>query len=278
MLQEKERELHGRDAEQPGPGAGAMNAATLATYPSLKAKRVVVTGGGSGIGAGLVEGFVRQGAEVVFLDVAEAESQALAAQFADAPIPPRFIACDLTDLDQLKAVLARIEKEVGPVEVLVNNAGNDDRHSLAQVTPAYWDERINVNLRHMLFAAQAVAPGMKAAGTGVIINFGSISWHLGLPDLVLYETAKAGIEGMTRALARELGPDGVRVVCVTPGNVKTPRQMKWYTPEGEAEIVAAQCLKDRIEPSHVASLVLFLASDDARMCTGHEYWIDAGWR
>jgi NAD(P)-dependent dehydrogenase (short-subunit alcohol dehydrogenase family) len=278
MLREKEKDVHGRAADKPGLGAGAMSTQGSAIYPSLKAKRVVVTGGGSGIGAGLVEGFVRQGAEVVFLDVAEAESRALAAQFADAPIAPRFIACDLTNLDQLKAVFARIEAEVGPIEVLVNNAGNDDRHTLAQVTPGYWDERINVNLRHMLFAAQAVAPGMKAAGQGVIINFGSISWHLGLPDLVLYETAKAGIEGMTRALARELGPDGVRVVCVTPGNVKTPRQMKWYTPEGEAEIVAAQCLKDRIEPAHVASLVLFLASDDARMCTGHEYWIDAGWR
>jgi D-xylose 1-dehydrogenase len=164
------------------------------------------------------------------------------------------------------------------VAVLVNNAGNDDRHTLDEVTPAYFDERIAVNLRHMIFCAKAVVPAMKANGGGAIINFGSISWHLGLPDLVLYETAKAGIEGMTRALARELGEDGIRVTCVVPGNIKTPRQMKWYTPEGEAEIVSQQCLKGRIEPEHVASLVLFLASDDARMCTGHEYWIDAGWR
>jgi NAD(P)-dependent dehydrogenase (short-subunit alcohol dehydrogenase family) len=134
-----------------------------------------------------------------------------------------------------------------------------------------------VNLRHMLFATKAAATGMKARGGGAIINLGSISWHLGLPGLLLYETAKAGIEGMTRALARELGPDNIRVTTVVPGNVKTPRQMKWYTPEGEAEIVAHQCLKARILPQHVASLVLFLASDDARMCTGHEYWIDAGW-
>ena len=134
-----------------------------------------------------------------------------------------------------------------------------------------------VNLRHMLFAAKAVAPGMKSRGGGAIINLGSISWHLGLPGLLLYETAKAAIEGMTRALARELGPDNIRVTTVVPGNVKTPRQMKWYTPEGEAEIVAAQCLKGRVMPAHVASLVLFLASDDGRMCTGHEYWIDAGW-
>jgi NAD(P)-dependent dehydrogenase (short-subunit alcohol dehydrogenase family) len=249
-----------------------------AIYPSLKGKRVVVTGGGSGIGAGLVEGFVRQGAQVAFLDIVEADSRALVDGLKDAETPPRFYRCDLTGLAEVKATLVRIAAELGPVEVLVNNAGNDDRHSLGEVTPEYWDNRMNVNLRHMLFCAQAVAPAMKAAGQGVIINFGSISWHLGLPDLVLYETAKAAIEGMTRALARELGPDGTRVVCVVPGNVKTPRQMKWYTPEGEAEIVAAQCLKGRIEPSHVASLVLFLASDDAALCTGHEYWIDAGWR
>jgi NAD(P)-dependent dehydrogenase (short-subunit alcohol dehydrogenase family) len=270
--------LQNQDAQRQAQNPSEKLPADLAIYPSLRGRRVVVTGGGSGIGAGLVEGFVRQGAEVVFLDVAQAESEALVKRLGAASPPPRFISCDLTDLDQLKAAFARIEREVGPVEVLVNNCGNDDRHGLSEVTPAYWDERINVNLRHLLFCAQAVAPGMKAAGRGVIINFGSISWHLGLPDLVLYETAKAGIEGMTRALARELGPDGVRVVCVAPGNVKTPRQERWYTPEGEAEIVAAQCLKGRILPEHVASLVLFLASDDARFCTGHEYWIDAGWR
>jgi NAD(P)-dependent dehydrogenase (short-subunit alcohol dehydrogenase family) len=245
-----------------------------AIYPSLEGKRVVVTGGGSGIGAGIVAGFARQGAEVIFLDVVDADSEALAAKLADSPIAPVYIRCDLTDLD----AVARTFAEIGPIDVLVNNAGNDDRHGLAEITPAYWDQRMAVNLRHMLFATQAVAPGMKARGGGAIINFGSISWHLGLPDLVLYETAKAGIEGMTRALARELGPDDIRVTCVVPGNVKTKRQEKWYTPEGEAEIVAAQALKGRLVPDHVASLVMFLASDDAALCTGHEYWIDAGWR
>jgi NAD(P)-dependent dehydrogenase (short-subunit alcohol dehydrogenase family) len=245
-----------------------------AIYPSLKSKRVVVTGGGSGIGAGLTAGFVRQGAEVIFLDIADEDSKALVAQLSGADIPPVYKHCDLMDLESLKATLA----EIGDVDVLVNNAGNDDRHKLADITPAYWDNRMGVNLRHMLFAAQAVAPGMAKRGGGAIINFGSISWHLGLEDLVLYETAKAGIEGMTRALARELGPDDIRVTCVVPGNVKTKRQEKWYTPEGEAEIVKAQCLKGRLVPDHVASLVLFLASDDAALCTGHEYWIDAGWR
>jgi NAD(P)-dependent dehydrogenase (short-subunit alcohol dehydrogenase family) len=253
-------------------GVGVAAAPKGAVYPSLQGRRVVVTGGGSGIGAGLVEAFVGQGAEVHFLDVLEAESRALVERLGEAA--PRFHACDLKDPGAIAAVFKRI----GPVDVLVNNAGNDDRHSLADVTPAYFDDRIAVNLRHMLFCAQAVVDGMKASGGGAIINFGSISWHLGLPDLVLYETAKAGIEGMTRALARELGPFGIRVTCINPGNVKTPRQAKWYTPEGEAEIVRQQCLKGRIEPRDVAALVMFLASDDARFCTGHEYWIDAGWR
>lgn len=245
-----------------------------AIYPSLKNKRVVVTGGGSGIGAALVDSFARQGAEVTFCDIAVEASKRLQAQLDHAPIQPRFRECDLTDLAAVKSFFA----EIGPIDVLVNNAANDDRHALGDITPEYWDERMAVNLRHLLFCSQAVVPGMKSRGGGAIINFGSVSWHLGLTDLVLYETAKAGIEGMTRGLARELGPDNIRVTCVIPGNVRTPRQLKWYTPEGEAQIVAQQCLKHRLLPDHVASLVTFLASDDARMCTGHAYWIDAGWR
>jgi NAD(P)-dependent dehydrogenase (short-subunit alcohol dehydrogenase family) len=251
---------------------------TSAVYPSLRDRLVVITGGGSGIGAALTEGFARQGARVAFIDFADAESKALEARLSQLTPAPQYSHCDLTDVDALKACLASIVAAHGPIEVLLNNAANDDRHSLAEVTPEYWDDRIAVNLRHLYFAAQAVAPAMRAAGTGVILNLGSISWHLGLPDLSLYETAKAGIEGMTRALARELGVDGIRVACIVPGNVKTPRQMKWYTPEGEAEIVAAQCLKGRIEPKDVAALALFLASDDARFMTGHEYFVDAGWR
>lgn len=249
-----------------------------AIYPSLKDRLVVVTGGGSGIGAGLTEGFARQGARVVFLDVLEDDSRKLEADLASIDPAPIFHRCDLCDVEALRVCLADIAATHGPVDVLVNNAANDDRHTLTEVTPAYWDDRIAVNLRHLYFAAQAVAPAMRERGAGVILNLGSISWHLGLPDLSLYETAKAGIEGMTRALARELGADGVRVACIVPGNVRTPRQMKWYTPEGEAEIVAAQCLKGRIEPVDVAALALFLASDDARFITGHEYFVDAGWR
>ncbi len=239
-----------------------------AIYPSLKGRKVLITGGGSGIGAGLVQGFVRQGAVVHFIDLVDTVSATIPAGSAT------YHQCDLTNIPALEGVIARI----GPVDILLNNAANDDRHKLSDVTEAYFDNRIAVNLKHLLFCAKSVAPGMKQKGGGAIINFGSISWHLGLPDLVLYETAKAGIEGMTRALARELGPDNIRVTTILPGNVKTPRQMKWYTPEGEKAIVDAQCLKGRIEPEHVASLALFLASDDASLCTGHGYWIDAGWR
>lgn len=250
-----------------------------AVYPSLRDKRVIITGGGSGIGAGLVEAFVGQGAKVAFVDVAAADSEALVERLApDAAHAPLFRRLDLTDLDALKTVFGALIDALGGCDVLVNNAGNDDRHTIADVTPAYWDDRMNVNLRHQFFAAQAVVPAMRAAGGGAILNFGSISWHLALNDLILYQTAKAAIEGLTRSLARDLGRDGIRCNAIVPGNVKTPRQEKWYTPEGEAEIVAAQCLDGRIHPVDVAALALFLASDDARLCTGHDYWIDAGWR
>ena len=193
--------------------------------------------------------------------------------------PPRYHKCDLTDVDAIREVFPRIRAETGPVDILVNNAANDDRHSLQETTPAYWDERMAVNLRHYFFCAQAVLADMKAARAGAIVNLGSVSWHLGLPDLAIYQTAKAGIEGLTRGLARDLGPLNVRVNCVVPGGVRTPRQMKlWHTPDEEARMLAQQCLKARVEPHDVAAMVVFLASDDARMCTGHEYFVDAGWR
>ncbi len=250
-----------------------------ARYPSLTGKRVVITGGGSGIGEGLVEAFVEQGARVAFVDIIDAPSQALVERLSrNALHPPLYLRCDVTDIAMLKTTLTTIEVALGGVDVLINNAASDDRHSIADVTPDYWDERMAVNLRHQFFAAQAVVPAMTRAGGGVILNFGSISWHLALADLVLYQTAKAAVEGLTRSLARDLGRFDIRVNTIVPGNVKTPRQMKWYTPEGEAEIVAAQCLDARIMPIDVAALVLFLASDDARMCTSHDYFVDAGWR
>lgn len=246
-----------------------------ALYPSLKGKRVLVTGGGSGIGAGMVEAFVRQGSDVTFFDIADHDSQALVARLGGTL---RYERVDLTSIKSAQATIARHIEERGAFDILVNNAASDDRHKVDVVTEEYWDDRLSVNLKHLFFCAQSVIPGMREKGGGAIVNLGSISWHLGLPELVLYQTAKAGIEGLTRSLARELGPDNIRVTCVVPGNVRTPRQLKWYTPEGEAEIVAAQCMKGRLVPEDVAALVLFLASDDARLVTGHEYFIDAGWR
>ncbi|MBH1992906.1 MAG: SDR family oxidoreductase [Sphingomonadaceae bacterium] len=249
-----------------------------ACYPSLSGKRVFISGGGSGIGEGLVEAFVAQGARVAFCDIAEAESRTLVERLSGAAFTPIFHAVDLRDIESVQAMIAKVDDQLGGIDILINNAANDDRHSIDEVTPAYWDERMAVNLRHLFFTAQAAVPAMKRAGGGVILNFGSISWHLALPDLVLYQTAKAAIEGLTRSLARDLGRDNIRVNTIIPGNVKTPRQLKWYTPEGEAEIVAAQCLDGRIMPVDVAALAMFLASDDARYCTGHDYFIDAGWR
>ena len=248
-------------------------------YPSLRNKNVVVTGGGSGIGASIVESFASQGARVAFIDIAERDSRALEARLATSAFPPRYYACDLTNLTAVQAAFVSIRDHLGPVDVLVNNAANDDRHSLEETTPGYWDDRIAVNLRHYFFCAQAVAGGMKAAKGGAIINLGSVSWHLALPDLSIYQTAKAGIEGFTRGLARDLGQHGIRVTCVVPGGVRTPRQVAlWHTPDEEARMLAQQCLKQRVEPHDVAAMILFLASDDARMCTGHEYFVDAGWR
>jgi NAD(P)-dependent dehydrogenase (short-subunit alcohol dehydrogenase family) len=250
-----------------------------AIYPSLKGKRVFISGGGSGIGEGLVEGFVAQGAHVAFCDIAVEQSEALVARLSsNAAFTPIFHAVDLRDIDAVQAMIGTVEQQLGGIDILINNAANDDRHTIAEVTPAYWDERMAVNLRHLFFAAQAAVPALKRAGGGVILNFGSISWHLALPELTLYQTAKAAIEGLTRSLARDLGRDNIRVNTIIPGNVKTLRQEKWYTPEGEAEIVAAQCLDGRILPVDVAALAMFLASDDARYCTAHDYFIDAGWR
>jgi D-xylose 1-dehydrogenase len=244
-----------------------------ATYPSLRGKKVLITGGGSGIGAGIVEAFARQGCEVTFIDILNGPSEAHAAKTGST-----FIRVDLTETAKATQCIAKLVEEHGPFDVLVNNAANDDRHKVEDVTEEYWTDRINVNLKHHFFSAQAVVPGMRANGGGAIINLGSISWHLGMADLVLYQTCKAAIEGLTRSLARDLGPDNIRVNCVVPGNVKTPRQDQWYTPEAEAEIVAAQCIKHRLVPEDVAALVVFLASDDAAGMTGHDYFVDGGWR
>ena len=248
------------------------------TFHDLAGQRVVITGGGSGIGAELVTAFAGQGARVWFLDIAGDDSRALVASLGAATHAPRFLQCDLTDLAAVAAAFAAILEEAGKVDILLNNAANDERHEIEDVTAAYWDARMAVNLRQKFFCAQAVIPGMKQQGHGVILNFGSISWHLASSQLALYMTAKAGIEGMTRGMARDLGKFGIRANTVVPGAVRTPRQQAlWHTPAEEARILAGQCIPERVEMQDVAALALFLASSSGRRCSGREYFVDAGW-
>ncbi|WP_316978558.1 SDR family NAD(P)-dependent oxidoreductase [Shumkonia mesophila] len=250
----------------------------FATYPSLRDRVVFVTGGATGIGASVVEHFAAQGARVAFADVAAEAGQGLAARIAGTGAPPPLaMVCDLRNVGGLQEAIARAGRELGPVQVLVNNAGNDDRHAVADVTPAYWDERMNVNLRHQFFAAQAVHSQMKAAGGGAIVNMGSIVWKLGMGGLPVYSAAKAAVCGLTRALARDFGGDGIRVNTVLPGWIMTERQIAlWLDEAGERALMADQCLKEKIYPADVARLVLFLAADDSRMCTSQDFIIDGG--
>ena len=251
----------------------------FATYPSLRDRAVLVTGGGSGIGGSLVEHFALQGARVAFLDVAPDCSQALVESLAPrAAHRPLYLPCDLTDVPALRASIAGAAARLGPLQVLVNNAASDDRHRLEDVTPEYWDERMAVNLRHYFFAAQAVAKAMRAARAGSIVNLSSIAWVIPSTGLPAYVTAKAGIVGLTRTLAHELGRDGVRVNCVMPGAIATERQRRlWLTPEYEAEVLGRQALKRLLLPGDVARLVLFLAADDSQAITNQSYVVDGGW-
>jgi D-xylose 1-dehydrogenase len=256
-----------------------LSSANRAVYPSLRDRRVLITGGGTGIGEVLVEEFVRQGARVVFVDVVEDASRLLVERLSGAAWAPRFQPCDLRDLKALRGCVEAIQTDLGAIDILINNAANDDRHVIDEVTPEYWEDRIAVNLRHVFFCTQAVIPGMRTAGGGAIVNMGSVSWHMALPDLVVYQTAKAGIQGMTRGMARDLGQHGIRVNCIVPGAVRTARQdALWHDAEENARILNGQCLKRRVMPADVAALALFLASDDARMCTGHAYFVDGGLR
>jgi NAD(P)-dependent dehydrogenase (short-subunit alcohol dehydrogenase family) len=250
-----------------------------AQFPSLEGRVVFVTGGGSGIGGSVVDHFCRQGAKVSFADVAEEPSRQLADRISAAGHPmPDFIKCDLRDIEALRRAIASTSRKRGPITVLVNNAGNDDRHRSEDVTVEYWDDRMQVNLRHQFFAAQAVRPQMREAGGGSIINFGSITWMVGDPDCPAYVTAKAAITGLTRALAREFGPEKIRVNCVLPGWVMTERQVNlWLTPEGDRQIDERQCLSERLYPADIARMVLYLAADDSRMCTSQGFIVDGGW-
>ena len=250
-----------------------------AQYPSLAGRSVFITGGASGIGASMVEHFCDQGARVAFVDLRADLGQALSDEMATLGLPrPWFRECDLRDIDALRAAITDAGRDLGPLRVLVNSAGNDDRHTLDQVTPAYFDDRMAVNLKHQLFAAQAARPQMRAAGGGSIINFNSITWTVADGDCVCYVTAKAAITGLTRALATELGPDGIRVNSITPGWVMTERQVKlWLTPDGERQIAERQALPGRLYGPDVARMALWLAADDSRMCSKQTFIVDGGW-
>jgi NAD(P)-dependent dehydrogenase (short-subunit alcohol dehydrogenase family) len=240
---------------------------------------VLVTGGATGIGSAMVEKFVHQGSRVVFLDLNTDASRELISRLTPgAKSIPEFVYADLREVQSLKATIESICRRVGPVRVLVNNAANDERHQLEEITPEYWRDRLATNLDHYFFCIQAVVPLMEAAGGGAIVNLGSCVNRSAYPGMPAYSAAKGAIEGLMRGLARTLGPKNIRINCVLPGFVKTERQVeRWLTPELERFLLEGQCLKRFIEPEEVARLVVFLASEDANACTNQLFVIDAGW-
>ncbi len=250
---------------------------TFAIYPSLKDKTVIVTGGASGIGEEIVRAFAAQGSRVGFLDFDAEASAALVADLGGEAAGVAHEFCDLRDIEALRAAIAALKAKLGGADVLINNAARDDRHDWTEVTPEYWDERMATNLRPMFFAIQAVAPAMIAAGGGSIVNIGSNSWWEAVGNFPAYATAKGAVHGLTRTMARDLGKHRIRVNTVVPGWIMTERQKTlWATPEALDAHQKRQCLPDLIEPVYVARMVLFLASDDAAMCTASNYMVEAG--
>lgn len=256
-----------------------MPSSLLATYPSLRGQRVFITGGGTGIGAAMVEAFAEQGARVAFVDFAENESAALVQKIAaTGQTKPWYQPCDVRDVAQLQSAIEKALTDLGDFATLVNNVARDDRHTLESVTPEYYEERMAVNLRPSFFAIQGIVPGMKRQGGGSIINFGSTGWQTKGSTYPLYAIAKSAVNGLTRGLAGSLGSHRIRVNTISPGWVMTERQIKlWLNEAGEADIQRNQCLPDKLQPSDVARMALFLASDDAAMCTAQEFKVDAGW-
>ena len=255
-----------------------MTTTRYTQYASLQGRVVFISGGSSGIGAELVRAFAAQGAKVAFCGTKPEGGRALIDEAAAAGhVRPWYAPCDVRDVVAYQALLARVASELGPVRVLVNNAGRDDRHAMEDVTPEFWDDRLALNLKHYFFAIQAVAPGMAAAGGGSVINMGSVSWMRGRPNLVGYTTAKAGILGLTRTLARELGPRNIRVNALVPGAIVTERQTALHRdPVADQQFLDAQCLKIRLDSGHVARATLFLAADDSDGMTGQHMLVDAG--
>ncbi|MCX2900975.1 sulfoquinovose 1-dehydrogenase [Pseudomonas mandelii] len=257
-----------------------MSQHTHTRYPSLTGKVILISGGASGIGAAFVEAFHEQGARVAFLDLDQVGGEALAAALGHERVV--FLPCNVRDIPALQAAVRAVEAQWGAVDVLINNAARDDRHPMQEVDVEYWDERMQTNLRHAFFAAQAVAPGMTRRGSGVIINMGSISWMRGRPGMVCYTTAKAAINGLTRTLARELGDSGIRVNSLVPGAIRTARQDAMWASDpvglelASQNFIDQQMLKFRLDASDCARMALFLASDDSRGCTGQNFVVDAG--
>ena len=257
----------------------SMKLKDMATYPSLKDRVTLITGGGSGIGASIVERFCEQGSKVYFVDNDKTASYNLVERLARSRgNTPNFVCCDVRDINKLQSVIKSIIDSSGPIKILINNAARDDRHSIEEVTPDYFDERIATNMRHHFFTAQSVIEGMKTVGGGSIINMGSVSWMIGSVNMPIYLAAKSALVGLTRALARELGPYNIRVNSILPGWIMTDRQKElWLTPEGEAELMRRQCLKRKLEPDEIARIVLFFSSDDSAICTNQNFIADGGW-
>ena len=251
---------------------------TYTLYRTLSERVVFISGGSSGIGAELVRAFVAQGAKVAFCGTKPEGGKTLIDEVVAAGhTAPWYGACDVRDVVAYQALLGRVATDVGPIRVLINNAGRDDRHKMEDVTPEFWDDRLALNLKHYFFAIQAVAPGMAQAGGGSVINMGSVSWMRGRPNLVGYTTAKAGILGLTRTLARELGPRNIRVNALVPGAIVTDRQTALHRdPVADQQFLDAQCLKIRLDSGHVARATLFLAADDSDGMTGQHVLVDAG--
>lgn len=262
-----------------GTEKNAIAGSAPSNYPSLRDRVVFVTGGATGIGAAIVGAFVEQGAHVAFVDVVEEASRMLAQQLTVAGhAAPWWRVCDVRDIEALQTAVSDASAELGDFAVLVNNVASDDRHTLESVTPAYYDERMAVNERPAFFAIQAVVPGMKRLGFGSVINLGSTGWQVKGGGYPCYAIAKSSVNGLTRGLAKDLGRDRIRINTVSPGWVMTERQIRlWLDAEGERELQRNQCLPDRLQPHDIARMVLFLASDDAAMCTAQEFKVDAGW-
>ncbi|SMX23790.1 SDR family NAD(P)-dependent oxidoreductase [Boseongicola aestuarii] len=249
---------------------------TDAIFPDLKNASVFITGGGSGIGANLTEGFLRQGSKVAFVGRSDASAfvDEMEAKTGNRPL---FLQCDITKTDLLKQRVAEATEAHGPITTLVNNAANDERHNTLDVTEDFWDWMMAINLKAYFFAGQAVIPGMRKAGHGSIINFSSISYMMGMGDYPAYTSANSGINGLTRSMAREFGPDNIRCNAIAPGWVLTDKQMdKWATPEGLAKHMERMCLKEHLKPDDIVGPVLFMASKTSSAMTGQAMVVDGG--